>query len=55
VRQYFKNAYHCHFTKNKVAIWLIAKAEMKDVSEDQGTLGCTLQVWIYRLTQQSFL
>jgi hypothetical protein len=25
LRQYAKNAYHCHFTKNQVAIWLISK------------------------------
>jgi hypothetical protein len=23
VRQYAQNAYHCHFTKNMVALWLI--------------------------------
>jgi hypothetical protein len=30
LKQYAKNAYHCHFTKNKVAVWLISKGENAD-------------------------
>lgn len=30
LKQYANNAYHCHFTKNKVAIWLISKGETED-------------------------
>ncbi|MDR2947353.1 MAG: hypothetical protein LBV79_11495 [Candidatus Adiutrix sp.] len=30
LRQYAKNAYHCHFTRNKVAVWLITSGETED-------------------------
>jgi hypothetical protein len=28
LKQYAPNAYHCHLTRNKVAVWLIEKGEM---------------------------
>ena len=30
LRQYAKNAYHCHLTRNKVAVWLITAGETED-------------------------
>jgi hypothetical protein len=30
LKQYAKNAYHCHFTKNKVAVWLISTGKAPD-------------------------
>jgi hypothetical protein len=30
LRQYAKNAYHCHLTPNKVAVWLITKGKTED-------------------------
>lgn len=33
LRQYAKNAYHCHLTRNKVAVWLI----IKDRADEEAT------------------
>ena len=30
LRQYAKNAYHCHLTRNKVAVWLITNGETEE-------------------------